>query len=111
MREPRYFILIGDEQAWRASLSRNIWGFPERSVGNWNTCQIGDFVAFYVTSPIKKVVGYGQIIKKFQSEEIFWPDEKFLNMAIWKYRVEFKKLVIIDDWHEGSPVPKGMMLN
>ena len=108
---PRYYILVGDEHSWRKSLLKNIWGFPENSVGNWNTSQVGDYVAFYVTNPIKKVVGYGRIIKKYEDNEIFWPDEKLFNKVIWKYRIEFEKLGLVDNWSKGTPVPPNIMLN
>jgi hypothetical protein len=60
----RYFILDGDKDTWLTSISHNMWKFSDKSRGNWNTLQVGDYVAFYVISPINKIIGYGPNNKK-----------------------------------------------
>lgn len=75
MSEVRYFILVGDMYAWQTSFLKNMWGFAKRTIGSWHTSNVGDYVAFYVTSPIKKIIGHGRITKKFESDDILWPDE------------------------------------
>ena len=111
MADPRYFILVGDEYAWRTSIRHNIWGFSQRSIGNWNTSNIDDYVAFYATAPIKRIIGYGRITDKFISEDITWPDEKVLGKSIWKYRIRFEKLCSLENWEKGISVPNQIMLN
>jgi hypothetical protein len=109
--KPRFFILVGDKDSWIRSLSDNIWGFSNRSVGNWNTSEIGDYLAFYVTSPFKKIIGYGRITSKFVSEELTWPDEIAFKKSIWRYRIRFNNLKVLENWEMGVPVPKDIMLN
>ena len=106
-----YYILVGDEETWATSFLHNIWGFAEKSKGNWNTSTIGDYVAFYVISPIKRIIGYGRITSKFVSEDIIWPDEKVFEKSIWKYRIGFEKLCLLEDWKKGVRVPEHIMLN
>jgi len=110
-QETRYYLLVGDEGTWRKSFEENLWGFSETSKGLWNTIKIGDFVGFYVTSPIKRIVGFGKIKKKTIDETIFWPDEKFFKRSIWKYRIEFNILHKIEDWENGIRVSNNIMLN
>lgn len=107
---PRFYVLVGEKTNWEVSLNTNIWGFIERSRGLWNTIEINEFIAFYVTKPIQKIMGFGQITRKFIDEEILWSDEKFFKRAIWKYRINFKPIYVINDWNEGIMVPKNLIL-
>lgn len=62
-------------------------GFAEKTKGLWNTTNVEDYVAFYVTSSTKKIVGYGRVITNYLDESIVWPDEKIFNKPIWKYPI------------------------
>jgi predicted RNA-binding protein len=111
MSNPRYFLLIGDKDTWLVSISLKIWGFSEKSKGFWNRSYIGDYVAFYVTLPIGRVIGHGRITNKFISENLIWPDEKMFGKSIWPYKIEFEKRLVIDEWDQGIPVPRHILLN
>jgi hypothetical protein len=65
----------------------SIWGFSDRTKGLWNTSRVGDFMAFYLTSPVSKVVGFDKLSEKFVDEKLIWPDEKLFRRPIWKYRI------------------------
>jgi uncharacterized membrane protein len=109
---PRYYILVGYEKTWKVSLSHKVWGFPDRRKDNWNTSQTGEYVAFYVTSQIKREIGFGRIKDKFVSDPILWPDEKLFGKAVWKYRFHFTiSYILNDDWNKGAKVPIETMLN
>lgn len=107
----RCYLLIGDESAWKVAINNQIWGFSERNMGLWKTSQIGDFAAFYVTSPIKKIIGFGRIKGKFSDENIVWSDEKFFKRPIWKYKMKLDIFHVIKNWSEGLRPPENMMLN
>jgi hypothetical protein len=107
---PRYYILVGDEETWKISLRNNLWGFSDNTKGLWNTTSDGDYLAFYVTSPVKKIIGFGRIKRKFIDTELIWPDETQFQRAIWKNRFEFVPLLVTDSWENGIPLPKGLML-
>jgi hypothetical protein len=109
---PRYYILVGDEGTWNVALSNNLWGFSEKSRGFWNTSSDGDCLAFYVTDPLKRVIGFGKIKRKFIDDTIVFPDEKLFGKGIWKYRIEFDKIQVAEDWMKnGITVPSTIMLN
>ncbi len=113
MVDPRYYLFIGDEQSWKISLKENIWGFKATGVsfGSWNKSNVGDYIAFYVTTPIKKIIGFGNIIEKFIDRKITWPDEKFVNKPIFSNRLKFEVMFLIEHWKEGINPPSNMMLN
>jgi hypothetical protein len=107
----RYYILVGDADTWKISVANNLWGFSDKSKGSWNTCNMGDYLAFYVTAPIKKIFGFGVIKNKFTDENIVWPDEKLFGHTIWKHKIEFDKLCTINNWYRGIPIQGNIMLN
>lgn len=109
--ERRNYILIGDSETWQVSLKKNLWGFSERSRGSWNTSNLGDNLAFYVTSPVKKIIGFGVVTSKFIDESKVWPDEIRFDKALWKYRFEFRKIHVVENWDEGIPVSATIILN
>ncbi len=111
--EIRNYLIIGDETSWKLALEHHLWGFKEKGVsfGSWNTSNVGDNIAFYVTSPTKKIIGFGKITKKIIDKKIIWIDEKIANKPIFSHRLKFEIISLIDDWEKGIPPPKNMMLN
>lgn len=107
----RYYILVGDRRTWQTSLQNKIWGFSEGAIGSWNTSKAGDYAAFYVKSPWKKIIGFGVFGKKFIDDNLIWPDEKIFGRAIWKYRIKLKPISVTDVWKDGVTVPTELMLN
>lgn len=107
----RYYFLVGDIQTWKVSLKHNVWGFSERSKGNWNTSNSGDYVAFYVTSPIKRIIGFGLLTTKFKDKSKLWPDEITFDKVLWPYRIMFQNLYTLTNWDKGISVPQTIVLN
>lgn len=85
----RTYLLIGSKENWEVSLDRQLWGFTEQSKGSWNTTKTGDLLAFYVTTPVKKIIGFGKVIDKMISDDIIWNDEKRFKRSLWKYKISF----------------------
>lgn len=107
----RHYILVEDEETWDAAIKNSQWGFTQKNKGLWNTTMINDLVLFYVTKPIKKIIGYWIVKEKFESEDFLWPDEKTFNRSLWKYRLKFETNHMEKDWNEGVEPPSNMMLN
>jgi hypothetical protein len=110
-KTPRYFILVGDEGTWKAALEHQQWGFTQKSFGHWRTINEGDFVAFYVTTPIKKIIGFAKITEKFVSKDFIWPDEKFFKRSLWGNRIRFEILTVLENWEDGIGSPPNIVLN
>lgn len=107
----RQYILVGDKETWDVAIKNSQWGFTQKNRGLWNTTSVNDLVLFYVTKPIKKIIGYGIIKEKFESEDFLWPDEKTFERSLWKYRLRFEINQIVEDWDDGIEPPSNMMLN
>jgi hypothetical protein len=108
----RHFnMLIGDDKTWKIALDRKIWGISTRFRPSWDKLDTNYFLAFYVTKPIQKIIGFGRITDKFIGQDFFWPDEILFKRSIWPYRFRFEVLFVTSDWNHGIPPPKNMMLN
>ena len=107
----RYYILVADEKTWKVALEKHQWGFSQKNVGLWNTTNNGDLVAFYVTKPIQKIIGFGIIQEKHISDELIWPDEKLFKKLLWGHRLKFNSIYVIENWNYGISVPTEIMLN
>ncbi len=65
-----------------------------------------------MTDPVKKVIGFGTIKRKFIDETVIWSAEKYLfKRALWKYRIELKKIYVTNEWNRKIHAPSGLMLN
>ncbi|MGI0014005.1 MAG: hypothetical protein ACREBU_11270 [Nitrososphaera sp.] len=109
--EPRYFILVDDAETGKYSLKNNLWGFSEQVRGYWEASRPGDNLAFYVTLPTKKIVGFGKIKRKFIDSKVTFPDEIFLGRPIWIYIYEYLKTFTVEEWNNGIRPPPGRLLN
>ena len=111
MTNSRYYILVTEENNWKKSFEKNIWGFSEKTKGYWNSLETGEYVAFYITAPIKKIIGFGKIVKKYVEDDLFWPDEILFNRSLLKYRIKFDVLYRLDDYTDGIKPPISLVLN
>lgn len=107
----RYYILVTEENNWKKSFEKNVWGFSEKTRGYWNSMEVGEYVAFYVTEPIKKIIGFGKVVKKYVEEDLFWPDEILFNRSLLKYRIKFDIVYRLDDYTNGIKLPLALVLN
>jgi len=107
----QYFILVGDRRTWNVSIDKSIWGFSERTKGLRDHINKGDYAAFYVTRPTRKIIGFGKFDKKFLDETCIWPMEKLYQKSFWKYRISFKIIYIVRNWAEGLTLPEDVVVN
>jgi len=87
-----FWIVPGPAQNWKhAFLSNGIWGLKDDVFSKvyWLALAPGDLIIFYLTSPIKRAVGYGIIRTKFIQTIPLWPDEVKAGRALWPLRFEF----------------------
>ena len=107
--ETRYFILIGSQENWKTSLTHNLWGFAETSKGSWNKTNPDDLLVFYVMLPVRKIIGFGRVGKKFINDNLVWDEERKSNESIWKYKFEIKPSYVCKDWKDGIELPPMML--
>ncbi len=107
----KFYVLVGEEESWKCAIEFKVWGFQEKTKGLWNTINKNDCLAFYVTSPISKIIGFGKVADKYIDSSILWPDEKIFGKALWIYRLRLDICFIIKSWTEGIVIPSSIMLN
>jgi len=105
-----YFLLIGKEENWKISISEHLWGMPSQYKKFWESAAIGDLLAFYVTKPTKKIIGFGKIKNKLHNDQLTWNVEKYLGECIWPYKISFDIIQIADMWNDGINLPEKMQL-
>ena len=108
--ENRCYILIGEELNWTVAFENQVWGFKENSKGSWNTTKPGDLLAFYVTRPIQKIIGFGVVKGKFIDNKILWNDEKCYKRSLWNYKISFDPFYNCKNWDRGITLPHGYLL-
>ena len=92
------WILTGDETNWKQTLaSETIWGVRPNLERAWNRLQPGDRVYFYCKAPVKAIIGFGTVRRKFKRDQPFWPDEIAAGMVIYPYRFEFAVEYLLPD--------------
>jgi len=120
----RFYFLVGNETNWEVAIKEQIWGFREISKGLWNTTNENEVLGYYVTKPLKRLIGFGVVQKKFLDEKLIWKEEKRTNKSIWKYKLKIKNLYVCKNWYKGiriseplflassrTVIPKDMFLN
>lgn len=86
----KYWLIVGKPENWEtAFIHRNIWGLKQSQFHLWESLKENDKVIFYVTSPVKGVIGHGVVRTKFPQDEPLWPDEIKQRKVIWPLRFEF----------------------
>lgn len=86
----KYWLIVGKPENWEtAFIHRNIWGLKQSQFHLWGSLKESDKVIFYVTGPVKGVIGHGVVRTKFSQDEPLWPDEIKQHKVIWPLRFEF----------------------
>src|SRR6185312_13389486 len=121
---PEFYTILGPWSNWKRTIDNHPmkWGIQTNSptLSEYQLLKPGDIVFYYVTqeepSPFTKrgFFGIGQILRKYEQSEQFWPDEIEQDRIIYPYRFDFEtiKIVEYDDdvlsWIEGLPYTKGL---
>ena len=85
-----YWLIVGAPQNWDTAFTHgNIWGLKQTRSHLWENLKENDKVIFYVTSPVKGVIGHGVVRTKFPQNQPLWPDEVKQHKVIWPLRFEF----------------------
>ena len=95
----KYWILTGTTDSWKISLEKNIWGINEKLKDSWDKVQNKDYVFFYVKYPISGIIGYGNIVNKYQDNIPIWGVESKSD-GVFPYRFIFKVKYVLpkDIW-------------
>lgn len=106
-----HFLLVGDKKTWETAFKKKTWGFSTKTKGLWKGVEKGDLIAFYVTRPVKGVIGFGKIKTKSENSEIYWPDEILFEKKLWPYEISINIIVKRKEWKEKIQIPSNIMVN
>jgi hypothetical protein len=101
-KNPKVWILVGNEENWETALQDNIWGTKKNLKNRWDKLEKGDILVFYISRPVSGVVGFGRVETKFKQNKPLWKDEIRANKVIYPFRFEFKidYALPINDWRQ-----------
>lgn len=99
----RNWLVVGILKNWETALSQPIpiWGLKPRYQAEFSTMNIGNLVWFYVTNPIKGVVGVGRVKDMYIDENnLIWEEELEKKEVVWplRFRIQVLKLIPKELW-------------
>ncbi|HLU99769.1 MAG TPA: hypothetical protein VKZ59_00795 [Acidobacteriota bacterium] len=103
-----YWLAIGPSENWKIGIKNKLWAVGPPQSKSWEKIEPGDTVFFYVTTPVKGLIGYGKVEKTRVKESPFWPQEKEKGHALWPFQITFSEVSCLDqeDWQAKAVHPE-----
>jgi len=108
--EKNYYLCIGKSENWEFSFNEKLWGITSRNKKLWEKIEKNDELAFYVTRPIKLVIGFGIVNGKYTDSKFIWPVEKRQKESLWPHKISFDIISSCNNWVKGIKLPKTLNL-
>lgn len=95
-----FWVLCSKPENWKIALKDEIWGLIPKFGGKWRYLEKGDWLFFYVTSPVSGVIGLGKVQAKFKQNKPLWPDEVLQKEVLYPFRFEFQSEYVLpeEEW-------------
>ena len=110
-----FWILTGDTENWKIAIRDKLWGLRDKIAlkKHWDKLQIGDYLFFYVKSPISGIIGFGEVKSKIIQDKPIWVDEIKENKVIYPYRfeIDIEYCIPIHLWENNNVSIKDLRLN
>ena len=99
-----HWLAIGSIERWKQALELSTCGMTKRYEDFWKRVSPKDILFFYVTSPVKGVVGYGVIMEKLKENKPLWPEEVHKRRVLWPLRLGFEVTHCLppEQWETGQ---------
>ena len=103
--EMNNWLVIGIKENWITTLSQPIpiWGLKHRYFQTFQYIQVGDILWLYATSPVKGIIGIGEVKEKYIDYKTqIWPQEIDENHVIWplRFRMHILKMLPLGQWEQ-----------
>lgn len=102
MSMPKNYLIIGITKNWQRAFEHNppVWGLTERERAAWDELQPGDIVYFYAAKEARGIIGKGNILNKFHSNDPYWPKELETGIAKWRLHFYIQPVLLLppDMW-------------
>jgi hypothetical protein len=101
------WLVMGKEYNWETALTQPlpIWGLKDRYFGEFARLNVGDYLIFYVVSPVTGIIGLGKVKDKYvDRQNLVWEDEKKQGRVVWplRFRIEVVHLLTKNLWRNKS---------
>ena len=104
------WVTTGSSINLKTSLENGKWGVNKRLKNAWDRVSQGDLFLFYVTSPVRGIVGVARVEGKAEEDNILWRDEAVVGRVLHPYRIIFKPVFVLneDKWESDRIVVKDL---
>lgn len=97
------WLVVGKLKNWLSTFSQPvpIWGLKLSQKKEFEEMDVGDILYFYITSPIRGIIGFGRVKDKYIDEKnLIWEDEIKRKEVIWplRFRIQVLKVLPKDSW-------------
>lgn len=98
-----HWLVIGIKENWVTTFSQPVplWGLKQKYSVLFKSMREGDILWLYVTSPIKGIIGIGQVKDKYiDVKTLIWLEELKKQFVIWplRFRIHILKILPVDKW-------------
>ena len=98
-----YWLVVGPAENWSRAFKGNpVWGLPVYCEAIWARVEIGDVLLFYVTNPVKGLIGYGTVAGKNTHPFPFWPQELARGNVRWPLHIVLNLNACLNEDNWGS---------
>ncbi len=91
------WIVTGSPLNLKTSLQKARWGVNRGLKNTWDRVTVDDLLLFYVTSPVRGVVGVANVKGKAEENDILWRDEAVVGRVLYPYRITFKTMFVLKE--------------
>ncbi|PIP16406.1 MAG: hypothetical protein COX46_02445 [bacterium (Candidatus Ratteibacteria) CG23_combo_of_CG06-09_8_20_14_all_48_7] len=103
--ESKNWLVIGIPENWELAFNQPIplWGLKPSYKVEFQAMNIGDLLWFYVTSPIKGVIGAGVVKDKYiDNVTLTWKEEWVKKQVVWplRFRIQVLKVLSYARWKD-----------
>jgi len=101
--EIKNWLVMGIPKNWETALSQPvpIWGLRQKYQAEFHSMKTGDILWFYVTNPVKGIIGLGVVKDKYiDPVNLVWEEELIKKEVIWplRFRIHVLKVLSPHRW-------------
>lgn len=97
------WLLSGPIENWEVAFKEGKWGIKSWHRSVWEQVRKGDFVLFYVTKPVSRIVGFAEVMSIAEEGALLWPEEVKENIVKYPLRIIFGSVTCLpsNEWSKG----------
>jgi predicted RNA-binding protein with PUA-like domain len=93
------WIIVGRPTHWDDGVATRAWKLPLKMMNTWKSIAEGDTALFYVTNPVKGLIGLGTVASIERSVTPLFDEEIEAGEVLWQLQINFQNMRAFD-WTE-----------